>query len=106
MIIGRMRHRLRLLKPVTITDSFGSERTEWEETNTVHAERVSVRGSRSNEVGELFPDYSVSYNIRIQHEIEENWRVEEVKGYLYSVTNIIYNQSKGYKTLICERVNP
>lgn len=106
MIIGRMRHRITVLKPEVVTDSFGSERIEWTEVNTIHAERVAVKGSRSNEVGELFPDYSQSFNVRIQHDIAENWRVREVKGYLYSVTNIVYNYSKGYKTLICERVNP
>lgn len=106
MIIGRMKHKLTVLKPETVTDSFGSERTEWVEQNTIHAERVNVKGSRNNEAGELFPDYSVSFNVRMEQNISENWRVQEIKGFLYNVTNIVINDSKRFKTLICERVNP
>lgn len=106
MIAGRMRYRLRILKRVVTVDEFRAEKTEYIPTRTVWAERVKTNGSYRFEVGELFPDYSVEFNIRDAHEIKENWRVEQLGGYVYTVTNIIPNIDRGMLTLKCERVNP
>ena len=37
--------------------------------------------------------------------MEENWRVQQVGGYLYTVVAIIPNLDRGYLTLQCDRVN-
>lgn len=100
-----MRHMLQILQPQTETNKYGEETTEWTLLRTVHAERVKLSGNRSVEVGERFPDYTVQYNIRDAHPVEENWRVQQLGGYLYDVVAIEPNLDKGYKTLICERVN-
>lgn len=100
-----MKHRIRLLQPVRSTNTFGEEKTAYAETVTVHAERVKASGRRNEEAGEHFPDYSVEFNIRDAHAVEENWRVQQLGGYLYTVTAIIPNVDKGYKTLVCARVN-
>lgn len=105
MIAGRMKYRLALLEPKTVTNDFGEEATTYTETRTVHAERVKLSGSRSEEVGEHFPDYRTEFNIRDVHPVAENWRIQQLGGYLYTVTNIVPNLDKGYKTLICVRVN-
>jgi len=105
MQAGRMRYRLRLLHPVASTDKFGAEKTVYELTRTVHAERVKTSSRRSEEVGEHFPDYNTEFNIRAQHPIDENWRVEQIGGHIYTVTNIVINIERGMQTLICERVN-
>ena len=100
-----MTSMLELLKPVLSPDKFGAEFTSYEVTRTVHAERVSQTGARSEEVGEHFPNYSARYNIRDAHPVQENWRVRQKGGYLYTVTAIIPNHARGFNTLICERVN-
>lgn len=105
MIAGRMKYRLTLLEPKTVTNDFGEEATTYTETRTVHAERVKLSGSRSEEAGEHFPDYRTEFNIRDVHPVAENWRIQQLGGYLYTVTNIVPNLDKGYKTLICVRVN-
>lgn len=105
MIAGRMRHRITLLEPVTETNDYGEEKTAYAVTRTVHAERVKQSGSRSEEVGEHFPDYRAEFNIRDAHPVQENWRVQQSGGHLYTVTNIIPNPDRGYKTLVCVRVN-
>lgn len=105
MIAGRMKYRLTLLEPKTVTNDFGEEATTYTETRTVHAERVKLSGSRSEEVGEHFPDYRTEFSIRDVHPVAENWRIQQLGGYLYTVTNIVPNLDKGYKTLICVRVN-
>lgn len=94
-----------LLSPHRVTDAMGSESVTWEEAGTVWAERVKYSGRRSEEAGEHFPDYSVEFNIRDAHAVEENWRVRQLGGHLYTVTNILPNLERGYKTLRCERVN-
>lgn len=105
MIAGRMKYRLRLLKPAVEVDNFGEETPDFVEVGVIHAERVKISGQRSDEVGEHFPDYRAEFNIRDVHPVGENWRVEQLGGYLYTVTNIIPNIDRGMKTLICDRVN-
>ena len=86
-------------------DRMGAKKAEYVERRTVWAERVNATGRRSEEVGEHFPDYSTQFNIRDVHPVAENWRVRQLGGYLFAVTAIIPNLDRGYKTLICERVN-
>ena len=100
-----MKYRLTLLEPQTVTTASGNEKTTYVAIRTVWAERVKTTGRRSEEVGEHFPDYSVDYNIRDAHPVQENWRVQQLGGELYMVTNIIPNLDRGYKTLVCVRVN-
>ena len=100
-----MKYRLELLKPERATDHMGAETVAYTPTRTVWAERVRTSGRRSEEAGEHFPDYSVEFNIRDAHPVGENWRVRQLGGHLYTVTNILPNLDRGYKTLLCERVN-
>ena len=105
MRAGALKYKLQILEPSATEDRMGAKRVEYVEQRTVWAERVSATGHRSEEVGEHFPDYSTQFNIRDAHPIAENWRVRQLGGYLYTVTAIIPNLDRGYKTLICERVN-
>ena len=105
MRAGALKYKLELLEPKRATDRMGAEKVEYTKTRTVWAERVRATGTVSEEVGEHFPDYTVEFNIRDAHPVQENWRVRQLGGYLYTVTNIIPNLDKGYKTLLCERVN-
>ncbi len=100
-----MKYKLRLLRPETKADKFRSEKTVYVPTATVWAERVKFTGARREELGEHFPDYSAEFNIRDAHEIDENWRVEQLGGHEYTVTNIVPNIDRGMLTLKCERVN-
>lgn len=100
-----MRHKLVLLEPQRVVDRMGAEDTVYNETRTVHAERVKFSGRRSDEVGEHFPEYHAEFNIRDVHPIDENWRVRQVGGHLYTVTAIVPNVERGYNTLVCDRVN-
>lgn len=106
MQAGKMKYRLVLLEPVSVdTAGFGEETPTYTEFRTVAAERVKTNGYRSEEVGEHFPDYRAEFNIRDAHPVKENWRVKQLGGYEYTVTNIIHNIDRGMNTLVCERVN-
>lgn len=105
MRAGAMKYRISLLEPVTKKDSFGSDKIQYVETCIVHAERVSVQGNRSDELGEHYSDYSVKFNIRDIHHIAENWRCRQLGGELFTIVAIIPNINRGFNTLICERVN-
>lgn len=107
MRAGKMRYRLKTFEPIGVADKWGDEApTKFAERRTIHAERVKFYGNGSEEVGEHFPDYRVEFNIRDAHPVKELWRVEQLGGYLYTVTNVIPNIERGMKTLVCERVNP
>lgn len=105
MRAGALKHRLEILEPTYSKDRMGAQVVEYTTTRTVRAERVTASGNRSEEAGEHFPDYSVQFNVRDAHSVQENWRVKQLGGHLYTVTAIIPNYDRGFKTLICERVN-
>ena len=106
MIAGRLKYRLKLLRPASDSDSFGEQRAgNFEYITTVRAERVKFSASRRQEVAEAFSDYRVEFNIRAAHEVGEGWRVEELGGKLYEVVAIEPNPRRGFNKLICERVN-
>lgn len=105
MRAGPLKYKLMLLEPMRTTDRMGAETTTYTETRTVRAERVRATGNRSEEVGEHFPNYATEFNIRSAHPIAENWRVRQLGGYLYTVVAITLNLDRGYKTLLCDRVN-
>lgn len=105
MRAGAMKYKLQLLEPSYREDRMGAKKTTYTKRRTVWAERITTSGHRSEEVGEHFPDYTAQFNIRDAHTIAENWRVRQLGGHLYTVTAIIPNLDRGFKTLICERVN-
>ncbi len=105
MRAGEMKYRLRLLRPVASTNAYGEEAAAYTEVRTVWAQRVRQSGSRSEEVGEHFPDYRAEFNVRDAHPVRENWRVQQLGGCLYTVVAIIPNIDRGMNTLVCERVN-
>ena len=105
MQAGRMNCKLRLLKPASSKDGFGGKDTKYVETKVVWAERKKVTPRFVEEIGELFSDYTVEFNIRDAHEVDEKWRAEQLGGHLYNIVNIIPNHERGMQTLRCERVN-
>lgn len=105
MRAGEMKYRLKLLRPVAVTNDYGEEATSYEASRTVWAQRVRQSGSRSDEVGEHFADYRAEFNVRDAHPVKENWRVEQLGGCLYTVVAIVPNIDRGMNTLVCERVN-
>lgn len=105
MIAGRMKHWLLVLHPVIVQNEVGEEETTWKECCRIHAERVKQTGHRSEEVAEHFPDIRTEFNIRDVHTVEANWRVKQLGGELFNVVAVLPNLDKGYKTLVCERVN-
>ncbi len=105
MKAGRMKYRLKVERPEIVIDEFKAETTRWIPGKTIWAERVRNVGRRREEAGELFPDHSVEYNVRIQHDVQENWRVEEIGGHRYVVVATVPNADRGMLTLVCERLN-
>ena len=97
MIAGRMRYKIQLLEPQREEDRMGAKKVTYKPTRTVWAERVSASGGRSEEVGEHFPAYSVQYNIRDVHPVQENWRVRQLWVSVHR--NGYYpNADRGYKS--------
>lgn len=105
MRAGAMKYRIALLEPIRETDKYGSEKIVYEQTVIAHAERVSAQGYKSVEIGERFADCRIQFNIRDVHTVQENWRCRQLGGELYTIVAIVPNLDRGYKTLICERVN-
>lgn len=106
METGWLNERITILRPKRVTDQFGDEHTEYVETRTAYAYRIAQRGTRSEEANEHFPSYTAQFVIRAEHKIEDNWQVQHIGGYLYTVTNIVpYGHDRAYKTVYCERVN-
>lgn len=104
---GTLLYSLDILRPQVVTNDFGEERTEWEQVNAlpVPAERVRLTPRAGVEAGERFPACDAEFNVRSSVPVEENWRVSQRGGWLYTVENITPNLRRGYLTLSCSRVN-
>ena len=100
-----MRYKIQLLEPQREEDRMGAKKVTYQPTRTVWAERVSASGGRSEEVGEHFTAYTVTFRIRDVHPIGEGWRVQLMGEHLYTVMAIEPNRSKGMLSLLCQRVN-
>lgn len=106
MLAGRLKYRLELQVPRPAPDNgFGAGDAVFDSVAVVAAERVRFSGHRTDEAGEAFADYSVRYNIRDAHRVDEHWRVHELGGHLYTVVAVEPNRERGMLTLVCERVN-
>ena len=100
-----MKYHLQLFRPVQTTNEYGEEQTTYTPTRIIWAERVKWAGARSEEVGEHFASYSVTFRIRDVHPVSEGWRVQLMGENIYTVVAIEPNRDKGMLSLICERVN-
>jgi hypothetical protein len=105
MQAGRMKYKVRLLKPETVECASGAKRIEYSETVVAWAERRLLSGQRSDEVWEHFADYTAVYNIRDAHRVDTGWRLDELGGHLYTIVAVEPNRNRGMLTLRCERVN-
>lgn len=110
MRAGSLTTLLRVYRPVTERDSFGSPTTEWEECRSIRAERVRVTARSIAENSEEWPDYSPSYRVNIAHlgRLEEGMRVadeREPQGRLYAIRTIVPDPATASITLTTDRVN-
>lgn len=101
-----MKYRVELLAPKAGGNGFGEEEQQFAVSSTVWAERVKLTGFRSEEVGEHFADYRAEFNIRSAHTVAPGWRLRQLGGLEYNITNVIPNIDRGMLTLVCERLNP
>lgn len=111
MKIGRMYTRLRWDRPKTSVTVTGALLAKYTTLGIIHAERASMRATERNEAGEMYADMHAEYYVRYLHDIRRGDRLAEVSdadtdsGALMEVTAVISNRRKGFKTIICDRVN-
>ena len=107
MRAGPLKYKLELWAPVESADiAFGGDTGEYEFVRVVNAERTKIRGNRSDEAGEHFPNLHVEFCIRDAHKVKPNWRVRQLGGDEYIVCGVIPDRDRGMLTLICDRLNP
>ena len=104
MIAGRLTEYVTLQYPVVDKDAYGSKVTTYVTCRRVHAEVQWKQGGTSQEVSELFPGVRLNVIVYSAHPVEEKWRVE-YDGVPYIVTAVERSRTRGFKRLICEKVN-
>ena len=111
MRIGRMYTVLRWRRPTASVTATGAREVVFADQGAIRAERVSMRATERAEAGEMYADMHAEYNVRHQHGIRRGDRVAECDEYgtdngaEMEVTAVIANRRKGFKTIICDRVN-
>ena len=104
MIAGRLTEFVTLLKPTTTRDGFGAEVVEYTATATVRAEVKWKSGSTSIESDERFPGTRLEVLLHDAHEVAAQWRLI-YEGETFYVDAAEHGRQKGYRRLICDRVN-
>lgn len=107
---GMMRTRLTVSCPVVEDRATGSSRvsrfTPWNGGRYIWAQRRRLDGSGTVEQGEMFANYRAEFNIRIFHNVNVGYRVQEAgDDIVYRVMAVERNIPLGMTTLKCERVN-
>ena len=105
MRAGAMKYKLNVYRPVKTVGRFGEISQTWELYSTIRAERVDMTGRRTVIDSEVFSDYTVKFNVRALATVKENWRVEQLGGYTYTVVSVIPTLHKGMLTLVCDRLS-
>jgi SPP1 family predicted phage head-tail adaptor len=99
---GRLKERVRLLRPVYTKDDFGQETVQWEDTGTYFAEVVGSGGGTSLSVSRTSITYNHTVKIRNSSRlagITAEWRVEW-KTRIFEIASVIEQDS--VLTLDCQ----
>jgi head-tail adaptor len=87
-----------------INPETGEMRQVWVEGKEMRAERVKFVARAAVRGSESVIGADAVYYVRIQHPIDDGWRVRERGGVLYDVV-VEPNREKGLKLLKCTKVN-
>lgn len=105
---GEMRERIQLQKPTDTYGKAGSVMREWQDyLGVIKAQLVKEEGGNTEEVGEVFADRVLRFNIHKVAEtlmVREGWRVIH-DGYPYTVRFVQRYDQRQMLQLTCERVN-
>ena len=103
MRAGSLRNIITIQKQIKVDTGF-SDKPEWVDHLKTRAEVNWKRGSRGLDGKEFVAMYSLEFNIRYHHDVDEGMRlIFEGKSYL--IEAVMPNQKRRFKTLICKRVN-
>lgn len=105
MRAGKLDQLLDILAPVDEVNASGQRRAAYESRGHVSAQMVHAKGFRKVEASENFPDHTATFYVRDLVQVGENWRVQHVGGFLYTVNAVETIRRKGLKILECSRVN-
>lgn len=89
---------------VTVNADTGETLRRWETLPDIRAERVKFNARAVAKRGEVTIDADAVFYIRINHPVEDGWRVRERGGELYDCV-VEPNREKGLKLLKCKKVN-
>lgn len=100
-------YKLKTYMPTSTVSEFGGERISYTEVSEVYGWQQEIRGTYKNEADEMFSDYDVRWHIKIgaSNNIREGWRLQQLGGCLYLVTNVIQDRSNNSNIFVCEKVN-
>jgi SPP1 family predicted phage head-tail adaptor len=76
MNAGLLTQRIKVEKPVTVQDAYGSNNTEWTTViESLHADVEYRHGNQLNSNGEIIYSYEVSFYVRFNEAIAEYMRI-------------------------------
>ena len=104
MYAGPLNEYVTPMEPSYTKDGFGASVVTYTACGRIHAQATWKGGSTHTDSAELFPDGRMEVIVRSSHAVSEGWRLEYY-GTLYSVVAMEHNRRRGFKRLICEKVN-
>lgn len=105
MIAGRLNDFVTTVKATVVVDSFGAETITYTDNETrIRAEVKWKSGNASVQASEVFDDMKLEVLLRDAHEVAARWRIK-YDGDTYLVEAVEKSRTKGYKRLVCSKVN-
>lgn len=105
MIAGRLDTVLTVWLPRSEEDRNGQLITRWLEKPMIRAGRTRLTPTGSAKTAEAFAGYDATYDVRSYHEVTTGWRVQEPGMPVMAVENVLTNRRRGYKSLLCRKIN-
>lgn len=100
-MIGNLRHRITLQKPVIIKDSIGQEVEEWQEVATVWASVEPLSGKEYFNAQQVNSEISTKVIIRYIESLSSQW-VVQFGHRIFNILSVInFEERNIYLQLLC-----
>jgi len=101
MLVGKMRERLTLEKPVENKDSVGQTVKGWAAVGEVWGEAITLSGRELLKASAEKAELNISFRIRLRSDVRATWRVLYNDGTYYIKAPPICDRKKGELLLLC-----
>lgn len=104
MRAGNLHYPITIQEPTAIKDGYGANSIDWRDVISTRSQVTYNSGNRQNQNNEIIHCYTVTFTIRLYHNVNEQMRIvwNGNKYRILSINRELYKQST---TIVTELIN-